>query len=353
MRSMDTLKVVVDEAIPYIKGQIEMIASQVEYIRGREINADVVRDADVLIIRTRTRCDAQLLEGSRVKFIATATIGVDHIDVDYCRVHGIKWSNCPGCNAGGVVQYVQAAMALLELLEGVDLQGMTLGVVGVGHVGSAVAQMASREYGMQLLLCDPLRAEAEDPAAFVSYEEVLRHSDVITFHTPLVRDGKYPTYHLFDQDAVDLLERVPVLINTSRGEVVHTVALKRAIKEQKVRFPILDVWEMEPHIDRALLDATFIGTPHIAGYSADGKSNATRMSLEALTSFLGLDMCWDIHAPAPKQRVVNALQNIDATLQIYNPMRDSQMLKNNVDVFEELRANYPIRLEESNYSIVF
>lgn len=349
---MDTLKVVVDEAIPYIKGQIEKIASQVEYVCGREINADVVHDADVLIIRTRTRCDAQLLEGSRVKFIATATIGIDHIDADYCRAHGIKWSNCPGCNAGGVVQYVQAAMALLELLEGVDLQGMTLGVVGVGHVGSAVAQMASREYGMQLLLCDPPRAENEDPAAFVSYEEVLKRSDVITFHTPLVRDGKYPTYHLFDQDAVDLLERVPILINTSRGEVVHTAALKRAVNEQKVRFPIIDVWEMEPHIDTDLLGTTFIGTPHIAGYSADGKSNATRMSLEALSNFLGLSMSWEIHAPEPTHPVVHALQSMDATLQIYNPMRDSQRLKNNIENFEELRANYPVRLEETNYSIV-
>ncbi len=348
---MDTLKVVVDEAIPYIKGEIEKIASNVVYLRGKDIHADVVHDADVLIVRTRTRCDANLLEGSRVKFIATATIGVDHIDADYCQRKGIKWTNCPGCNAGGVVQYIQASMALLQLLEGVNLQGMTLGIVGVGHVGSAVAQMASREYGMQLLLCDPLRAEVEDPTAFVSYEEILQKSDVITFHTPLIRGGKYPTYHMFDEVAVGMLERVPILINTSRGEVVHTAALKKAVEENKVRYPILDVWESEPHIDEALLRHTFIGTPHIAGYSADGKSNATRMSLEALTRYLQKDVEWNIHAPSPKSSVIHAIQGMDATLQIYNPLRDSHLLKKNVSQFEELRANYPVRLEEINFSI--
>lgn len=350
---MDTLKIVVDEAIPYIKGEIEKITSNVVYLSGNDMHADVVHDADVLIVRTRTRCDANLLEGSRVKLIVTATIGVDHIDTDYCQMHNIKWTNCPGCNAGGVIQYIQASMALLQLLEGVDLQGMTLGVVGVGHVGSAVAQMASREYGMQLLLCDPPRAEVEDPTAFVSFEEILQRSDVITFHTPLIRGGKYPTYHMFSQEAVDMLERVPIIINTSRGEVVHTAALKRAIEESKVRYPILDVWESEPHIDKQLLENTFIGTAHIAGYSADGKSNATRMSLEAVTSYLHKDIEWAIHAPSPKQPIIHAIHRMDATLQIYNPMRDSKCLKKNVGQFEKLRANYPIRLEESNYSIEF
>lgn len=323
------MKVVVDHKIPYIKEAIERIADEVIYLPGTEFSKEAVKNADALIVRTRTRCNRELLEGSRVKFIATATIGYDHIDVEYCREAGIAWTNCPGCNAGSVEQYVHSVLLLLQRKKGLDLENATLGIVGVGHVGSRVAQMAEK-LGMRVLLNDPPRADRGEQG-FVDLQTIAAECDVITFHTPLNRDGNYRTFHLADEDFLFGLKRCPYVINSSRGEVVDTASLLAALSAGKVRDAVIDTWEYEPFISHELVEVAFLATPHIAGYSADGKANATRMSLEALCRFFGVEVDFIIvPAEGPKD---------------YDPTRDSEWLKASPEKFEWFRGNYPVRRE--------
>ena len=345
------MKVIVDTKIPYIKGIIERLADEVVYAEGGEFDSRLVRDADALIVRTRTRCDRRLLEGSRVRFIATATIGFDHIDTDYCRQAGITWANAPGCNSGGVEQYVHSAFLLLERDRGLRLQGACLGVVGVGHVGSRVVRVG-RSLGMRVLQCDPPRAEQEGGADFCSLEEIARTCDIITFHTPLTRSGAHPTWHLAGSSFFSSLPRHPYLLNTSRGEVVDNEALLYALKRGRVADAVLDAWENEPNINLSLLNEVFIGTPHIAGYSGDGKANATRMALQAYCRFFGLPEDFHIEPPAPETPVIHADSEADALLQIYNPLTDSLRLKADPGAFESLRGNYHYRREAGAYTIV-
>ena len=323
------MKVVIDHKIPYIKEAIEKIADEVVYLPGNAFTPEAVKDADALIVRTRTRCNRELLEGSQVKFIATATIGYDHIDTAYCQEAGITWTNCPGCNAGSVEQYIFSTLCLLKEKKGLDLEKAVLGIVGVGHVGGRVKRMAEA-LGMKILLNDPPRADRGEEG-FVDLETILRESDVITFHTPLNREGKYATYHLVDEDLLFSLKRTPFIINASRGEVVDTASLLAALAAGKVRGAVIDTWEYEPCISRELLEVAFLATPHIAGYSADGKANATRMSLEALCRFFGIEADFKIVPPEGPCD--------------YDPTRDSEWLKAAPEKFEWFRGNYPIRRE--------
>lgn len=336
------MKVIVDNKVPYIREAIGQIADEVVYLPGSGFTAAAVRDADALIVRTRTRCNRELLEGSRVKFIATATIGFDHIDTDYCRKAGIVWQNCPGCNAGSVEQYLHAVLLLLKHQKGMNLEDTCLGIVGVGHVGSCVARMA-RALGMKVLLNDPPKADAGEEG-LVDLSVLARECDVITFHTPLNRQGKYSTYHLADETFFASLQRRPVIINSSRGEVIDTEALLSALRLGKIRDAVIDTWEHEPDIDRELLQRVFLGTPHIAGYSADGKSNATRMALEALCRFFHKKVTFCI-VPPDLPPMTYSSDPEEAFLQVYNPMRDSEALKQHPEEFEHLRGNYPLRRE--------
>lgn len=286
------MKVIIDHKIPYIKEAISRIADEVVFLPGNAFTKEEVKDADALIVRTRTTCNRELLEGSQVKFIATATIGYDHIDTEYCREAGITWTNCPGCNAGSVEQYVHSVLLLLKREKGLDLEKSTIGIVGVGHVGSRVKRMAEG-LGMKVLLNDPPRAE-QGESGFVDLETIARECDVITFHTPLSREGRYATFHLVNHEFLVSLKRTPYIINSSRGEVVDTDALLVALAAGKVRDVVIDTWENEPDINHELLDVAFLATPHIAGYSADGKANATRMSLEALCKFFHIEATFDI-----------------------------------------------------------
>lgn len=351
------MKVVVDNKIPYIREVIEQLADEVCFLPGNGFTREAVRDADALIVRTRTRCDRALLEGSRVRFIATATIGYDHIDTDYCRRAGITWRNAPGCNSGSVAQYLRSALLLLQEVKGIRLEGRTLGVVGVGNVGSKVARVG-RELGMRVLLNDPPRAEQAGATdeEFYPLERLAEACDVISLHTPLCRDGQYATYHLADEAFFRSLRRQPVLVNTSRGEVVDTHALLKALEEGNVSEAIIDVWEGEPEINRTLLYKTFLGTPHIAGYSADGKANATRMALDAFCRFFGIEAHYRIAPPEPDTLPTEARNATEAYLRLYDPRRDSEALKRHPEQFEQLRGNYPLRREgrynpESNPSI--
>lgn len=337
------MKVIVDNKIPYIKGVIERIADKVVYLPGNAFTPQEVKDADALIVRTRTLCNRDLLEGSRVKFIATATIGFDHIDTAYCQEAGITWTNCPGCNASSVEQYVHSVLLLLKREKNLCLEGATIGIVGVGHVGSKVATMASK-LGMRVLLNDPPRAEKGEEG-FVDLHTIARECDVITFHTPLNREGIYRTFHLADEAFFNQLGRSPYIINSSRGEVVETQALLRALEKGQVKETVIDTWENEPDIDLTLLREAFIATPHIAGYSADGKANATRMSLEALCRFFGIEANFKIVPPSLPEGMVWPEDKETAYLQLYNPMRDSEWLKAEPEKFEWFRGNYPLRRE--------
>lgn len=323
------MKVIIDHKIPYIKEAISRIADEVIFLPGNAFTKEAVKDADALIVRTRTMCNRELLEGSRVKFIATATIGYDHIDTEYCREAGITWTNCPGCNAGSVEQYVHSALLQLKHKKGLDLEKSTLGIVGVGHVGSRVKRMAE-SLGMRVLLNDPPRADKGEQG-FVNLETIARECDVITFHTPLNREGKYATYHLANEDFLFSLKRTPYLINSSRGEVVDTASLLAALSAGKVKDAVIDTWEHEPNISRELMSVAFLATPHIAGYSADGKANATRMSLEALCQFFEVEAEFTILPPEGPSD--------------YDPTRDSEWLKASPEKFEWFRGNYPLRRE--------
>ncbi len=325
------MKVIVDDKIPYIRGQIEQLADEVVYLTGSAISREDVRDADVLIVRTRTRCDRSLLEGSKVKLIVTATIGYDHIDTDYCESAGIRWTNCPGCNANSVCRYVHHALEATGRLN----PELTVGVVGVGHVGSLVA--ADLEAcGMKVLRCDPPRDDAHDDVEghpFVALSTIQQEADIITFHTPLTKEGPYATYHMADEHFFCHLSHRPLIINASRGGVVDNEALLQALHDGRVADAVIDTWEGEPTINRELLQQVAIATPHIAGYSADGKANATRMSLVAVAQFLGRDFTPQIILPDAPKLTVETLRD------------DSERLKRWPEGFEELRGNYPVRRE--------
>ena len=344
------MKVIVDDKIPFIREALATLADEAVYVPGKDFTPELVRDADALIVRTRTRCDRRLLEGSRVRFIATATIGFDHIDTVYCQEAGITWQNAPGCNSASVAQYMHSSLLLLQRQKDFRLEGKTLGVIGVGNVGTKVAQVG-RELGMRVLLNDPPRQEKEGGNLFSPLKQLMEECDVLTFHVPLIREGVHKTFHLADANFFDRLKRRPVIANTSRGEVIETQALLHALQEGEVSDAIIDVWEHEPDICLDLLDRAFIGTPHIAGYSADGKANATRMSLDALCRFFHIDARYRIEPPAPPQSLIEAHDLTEASLAMYDPRRDDQALRLHPECFEKLRGDYPLRREKEAFQV--
>lgn len=345
------MKVIVDNKIPFIKEAIEQIADEVVYAPGTDFTPAMVQDADALIIRTRTRCNRELLEGSKVKFIATATIGFDHIDTEYCREAGIIWKNAPGCNSASVAQYLQSTLVLLQQLKGIKLSETTIGIIGVGNVGSKIAKVA-QELGMRVLLNDLPREDKEGGKDFSSLQTLAEECDILTFHVPLYKEGKYKTFHLADDSFFQSLRRKPVIINTSRGEVIETNALLEALETGLISDAIIDVWENEPNINLTLLNKVFLGTPHIAGYSADGKANATRMSLDALCRHFNLQANYRIIPPEPEQSQLTVTSMEEAYLRMYDPRRDSEALKAHPELFEKLRGDYPLRREKEAYIIL-
>ena len=354
------MKIVCDNKIPFLRGVLEPYADVV-YLPGKETTADVVKDADAIITRTRTICNESLLKGSAVKIIATATIGYDHIDTAWCEAGGIIWKNAPGCNSSSVKQYISSVLCTLCRRFGLRFEDTTLGVVGVGHVGSKVAA-AARAMGMKVLLCDPPRAREEGPEAFVDLDEIVHSSDIITLHVPLTKEGEDATWHLFDASRIASMRSGQILINSSRGPVVDNPALKAALKAGAIKAAVLDVWEKEPDIDRELLGMLSVATPHIAGYSADGKANGTAASVQVVSECLGLPLTdWRPDAiPAPRQPLSFALDGEGRTLQevlseavlhTYNVMEDDEALRQNPELFEKLRGDYPVRREFSAFTV--
>ena len=341
---MTNPKIVIDDKIPYIKETISKLTNRAVYIPGNMIGNDDIRDADALIIRTRTHCDAQLLKGSNVKFVATATIGYDHIDTNFMEQAGIKWINCPGCNASSVAQYIDAVLTLIKTEKHIDIQKQTIGIVGCGHVGRKVVEVARRK-GMNILICDPPRSDAEGEKGFVSMEQIAKEADIITFHVPLTKEGRYPTYHLANETLFDSLSKRPIIINSSRGAVVDNEALLYAINYNKVKDAVIDTWENEPNINKELLKRVWIGTPHIAGYSADGKTNADNMVISALCEFFSLPKQPAICPPEIPNADLCPKNEDERTLFLYNPIPESNKLKLEPEKFEWFRNNYPLRRE--------
>lgn len=345
------MKVIVDNKIPFIREAIEKIADEVIYVPGKDFTPELVKDADALIVRTRTRCNRELLEGSKVRFIATATIGFDHIDTEYCREAGITWANAPGCNSASVAQYLQSSFLLLQQIKGIQLSGLTLGIVGIGNVGSKIVEVA-HELGMRVLQNDLPRADREGEAGFCSLQTLAEECDILTFHVPLYKEGKYKTFHLADEAFFRSLKRSPIIINTSRGEVIETAALLKALQTGLISDAVIDVWENEPDINLTLLYKVFIGTPHIAGYSADGKANATRMSLGSLCRHFGIQADYHIAPPEPENPIIIASTPTEAYLKMYDPRKDCEALRAHPELFEKLRGDYPLRREKTAFSVI-
>ena len=330
------MKIIADKNIPFLTGRLP--AAELIQLPAAGIDADAVRDADAIIVRTRTRCDSSLLCGSKVRMIATATIGTDHIDLAWCRANGIKVCNAPGCNAPGVALYVWSTI----LRNGFNPASDTLGVVGCGNVGSIVSEWGER-LGARVIVCDPPRKEAGlTDREYLPMGDVLAQSDAVTLHTPLTHDGPHPTFHLINKESIRYLKPEAILVNAARGEVVETEALREAIADARIRRAVIDTWEGEPEIDRHLLELAATATTHIAGYSVEGKQRATRMVLEAVADTLhipvdlsGLQGAYTSPAILTQKRILEA----------YDPVGMTSALKADPSAFEMLRNSYPLHKE--------
>lgn len=329
------IKIVIDKDIPFLEGVFEPFA-EVTAIEGRRISRADVCDAEVLVVRTRTRCDASLLEGSAVRTLITATIGTDHIDLEWCRRNGIEVFNAAGCNARGVLQWVAAVLVHILKIKAMKPSEVTLGVVGAGNVGSLVEEYAVR-WGFNVLCCDPPREEREH-RGFLPVEEIFRQADIITLHVPL--DSS--THHLIDDRLLNTAKSGAILINSSRGEVVNTEALLHS----GVEFA-LDVWENEPDICPSAAERAIVATPHIAGYSLQGKANASARVAEILAERYGMPLSgW---YPAGVRKTVPqpiSWQDLCSSIGRYFDLEaESCRFKADTGKFEQLRNNYDYREE--------
>lgn len=355
------IKIIADDKIPFLKGVLEPFAS-IKYLPGNSFTNEIVSDADALIIRTRTRCDESLLKNSSVKLIATATIGFDHIDRDYCDKNNIKWVNSPGCNSTSVMQYITTILLKIAQKDSFLLKNKTIGIIGVGNVGSKVKKIAEI-LGMKVLLNDPPRVRKEGDHAFVDLEKIMHESDIITFHVPLIREGINKTYHMGDELFFSNLAKSPIIINSSRGEVIESEALKSAIQANTIGKIFLDVWENEPDIDLELMKSAEIATPHIAGYSADGKANGTAVCVNEVNKFfnLGIKSNWfptDVPMAEKGNSIVVDCENKteqqiieEIVSNTYDILYDDEKLKSQPNEFESHRGNYPIRREFDHYYV--
>lgn len=353
------MKIVADDKIPFLKGVLEPHA-EVIYIPGKEINREILKDSDALLIRTRTKCTENLLEGTNVRFIGTATIGFDHIDTHYCNKNGISWTNAPGCNSSSVQQYIAAALLRISSEFHFNLKDKTLGIIGVGNVGSKVEKFA-RTIGMKVLLNDPPRARLEGKKKIHSLNPVLSESDIVTVHVPLNVVGEDYTYHLFNEERFKKMKKGAWIINSSRGEVTDTNVLKKVLNSGKLGGVVQDVWENEPDIDLELMHQVFIATPHIAGYSTDGKANGTAMVVNSLYKYFNLssenwypenipvpafpDILIDCNGKSEEEIISEAVNHT------YNIDEDNAKLRLSPPDFEKQRGDYPLRREFTSYSI--
>ncbi len=335
------MKIIFDRNIPFISKPLSSIGEAIP-MTGTEITNETVKDADAIIIRTRTRCDATLLKDSKCRFIGTATIGTDHIDLPYCASRGITVANAPGCNAPAVAQWVLSAISTY-LGDTRSLSDITLGVIGAGNVGSVLIRWAEG-LGIKTIVNDPpIQRQSSGSYRFSSLSDIADKCDVITVHTPLTRTGDHPTYHLIDNSFISNLKRRPLILNAARGPVTDTLALINGLESGKISALGIDCWEGEPNINLQLLEQALIATPHIAGYSRQGKIRASQMVLDELSRHLRLDAPLRADAPsvAPvPHRIIPEMLN-------YDILEDTRILKSSPSLFESLRNNYHLREEPS------
>lgn len=354
------MRIIADQNIPYAEEAFGTLGT-VQSVPGRSMTADLVRDADLLVVRSITKVNADLLEGSSVRFVGTCTIGEDHVDKEYLALRNIAFSSAPGCNANSVGEYIVAALLELAQLHRLDLPSLKLGIVGVGNVGTKVYAKA-QALGMTCVLNDPPLFEKTGDPKYRPIEEILG-CDIITFHVPMQKAGPYATYHLADETFIRSMKRDAILINSARGSVVLGSALHGAIERKHLRGAVLDVWEGEPNVDMDLLDAVDIGTPHIAGYSFDGKVNGTVQVYQAACRHLGVTPEWEPAALLPDPEVPELTVYSDepnpigyAVHEVYDIIRDDAGMREMLgqpesergQFFDGLRKNYPRRREFQN-----
>ncbi len=355
------MKILVDENMPYAVELFSRLGN-VQAVPGRPIPQDALNDADALMVRSVTKVNEALLAGKPVKFVGTATAGTDHVDDAWLQQQGIGFSAAPGCNAIAVVEYVFSSLLILAQRDGFQLRDKTVGIVGVGNVGSRL-NARLRALGIRTLLCDPPRADRGDEEAFSSLDQLVAEADILTFHTPLNMSGPYSTHHLVD---ADLLARLPadrILINACRGEVVDNAALLDALNGAKKLTAVLDVWEPEPDLSLALLDKVAIGTAHIAGYSLEGKARGTTQVFEAFSQFIGQPQKVPLEEllPAPEFPVVsfsgelNEARLLRLIHLVYDVRRDDAPLRRvagKAGEFDKLRKFYEERREWSSLKVI-
>ncbi len=358
---MANIKIVADKNIPQVREMYSELG-ELDIRDGHAITAEVVRDADVLLVRSVTLVDRKLLDGSRVRFVGTATIGTDHVDAAYLREKGVAFASAPGSNSRSVAEYILAVLLTLGGRLGFRLEGRTIGVVGVGNVGSKVAAIA-RTMGMNVLLNDPpLARTSPEPQRYVSLDRLM-DADIVTLHVPLTMKGPDATFHLFDAGRIGRMKRGAILLNSSRGKVVETEGARRALEGRHLAACVLDVWEHEPGIDVDLLKLTAIGTPHIAGYSYDGKINGAEMIYHAVCAHLGIAPSWNrtmLPTASDIRKVVlsgtpDGRDGIirDLVRRCYDIQADDERLRKIIAMpaeerksyFTYLRSTYPVRRE--------
>lgn len=350
------IEIIAERSIPYLEG-LEVEGLKLTRLESIDFNPKSIAGADGLIVRSITPCTQELLEGSNVRLICTATAGLDHIDLDYCAQEGIEVRSAAGCNATAVAQWVLTALSSWRMSRGEPLEGKTIGIIGVGHVGRQIAHHCTT-LGLKPLLYDPPRADNEGIEGFCSLEQIWEEADIITLHTPLTRNGAYPTYHLVDKNFVSRCQRNPILINACRGAVTDTAALIWGMQYGRLSALLIDCWEGEPSPNAELLRLAHIATPHIAGFSADGKLRGSHMSLEALCQFFELPLPRGLYTTAvleqPRQILHLQEQGEVALCKAICHTLDlttlTEQLKAQPSSFETLRRSYHYPREMSAYS---
>lgn len=355
------MKIICSTNIPYAREAFGRLGDVV-VLPPSGITAKQVRDADIMCIRSTTRADSALLEGSRVRFVGTTTIGIDHMDTDYMDRAGIAWRSAAGCNANSVSEYVTAGLLCVARRHDLRLEGKTVGVIGIGNVGRLVVEKAEA-LGLRVLLNDPPRQEIEGKRLFKPLPAVLAESDIITLHTPLTRSGNHPTFHLADERFFRKLKPGAIFINSARGAVLKSDALLNAIERGGVSYAILDTWEDEPEFRNDVLDRVELGTPHIAGHSFDGKVTGTLMIFREACRFLGVESDWTPATLLPPPIVPEITLDADGqddepvlwelVRKVYDIEEDDRLMRASAPAdaalrrenFERLRQNYPVRRE--------
>lgn len=362
------MRIIADENIPLVQEFFADIG-KIKVYPGRDIKAKYLKEADVLLVRSVTQVNADLLQHSGVRFVGTSTIGTDHIDLKWLKNHKIAFANAPGSNAESVVEYVLSALVYLEEREGFELQDKTLGIIGAGNVGGRLYERL-HQIGVKTLINDPplqaKNAQAFPEACWADLDTLLEQADIISLHTPLISSGAHPTHHLLDKKRIQNLAAGKIIINSGRGAVIDTQALKKRLQAQEDLLTVLDVWEQEPHFDTELVKLVTLATPHIAGYSLDGKLRGTEMVCQSLCQHFGLPMRKQLGQliPEPPLRKINFSAQMSPEQGVrtliracYDVRSDDLALRlalrtlTPAQAYDQLRRDYPVRREFANVRV--